>query len=220
MKKLFVSLPMAGLPVETIRKRQLYYKRLTELYLGEEVELIDTIANTHDYRDRLGCLGESICKMSNADIVFLAKEWQYSNGCQVEEKAASLYGIEIYTEESILSSLCSNYLKDVILKHDSYEDIDNYIWDIALRNNTLWIPVSEQLPDKDGSYLVTYTPGLITKLYFSKCLSDVDAYDFPVEEGYKRPGWYEYDSEYGHYEYENVTAWMELPRPYLAEVEE
>lgn len=217
MKKLFVSLPMAGLPVETIRKRQYYYKRLTELYLDEEVELIDTIENSHDERDRIGCLGESISKMSKADIIFLAKGWEKSNGCQVEEKVASLYGLYILTESKILIE-CKKYpVKNIIFEYSNYEQIDAVDWEEETKksdyknDNNCWIPAST-LPKKDGSYLVTRTYGPVDIVCFDRCLSKVDDDIFPEDEGYRRPGWYV--DAVCEYEIKDVVAWMELPKAY------
>lgn len=222
MKKLFVSLPMAGLPVETIRKRQYYYKRLTELYLDEEVELIDTIVNTHDERDRIGCLGESISKMSKADIIFLAKGWQYSNGCQVEEKVASVYGLYILTEAKILVEGKNWPVKNIIFEHPNYEQIDAVDWEAETKksnyknDNNCWIPAST-LPKKDGSYLVTRSYGVVETVYFDRCLSEVNEYDFPEEEEeYRRSGWYDMDDGCA-YEVDDVVAWMELPKAYKKE---
>ena len=46
---------------------------------------------------------------------------------------------------------------------------------------------------------------------FTKNLNKVDRYDFPGKE-YKRPGWFDYDGEYGYYETgEDITHWMPLP---------
>lgn len=218
MKKLFVSLPMTGLPVETIRKRQYYYKRLTELYLDEEVELIDTIENSHDERDRIGCLGESISKMSKADIIFLGKGWRYSNGCQVEEKVASVYGLYILTESKILIE-CKKYpVKNIIFEHPNYEQIDAVDWEEEIKksdyknDNNCWIPAST-LPKKDGSYLVTRTGGIVDVIGFDRCLSKIDKFIFPEKEGFKRPGWYE-DTYSWIYEVDDVVAWMEVPNAY------
>lgn len=218
MKKLFVSLPMAGLPVETIRKRQYYYKRLTELYLDEEVELIDTIVNSHDERDRIGCLGESISKMSKADIIFLGKGWKYSNGCQVEEKVASVYGLYILTESKILIE-CKKYpVKNIIFEHPNYEQIDAVDWEEEIKksdyknDNNCWISASI-LPKKDGSYLVTRTGGYLDLVYFDRCLSKVDNFFFSEKNSYRRPGWYKvrYNMPY---EITDVVAWTEVPNAY------
>lgn len=76
-----------------------------------------------------------------------------------------------------------------------------------------WISVKDKLPNKNGKYLCCY------RLYafgsksigiysFAKNLRKVDKYDFKSE---NRAGWYDYDSEWGYYERNNVTHWMPLP---------
>lgn len=81
-----------------------------------------------------------------------------------------------------------------------------------------WIPVSERLPS-DGKYLVTRGDvigrPMIGMRYFSKDLSKVDEFEFVDKKGIS--GWCEYDSEYGWYIDDKVTAWMPLPEPYKAE---
>ena len=85
-------------------------------------------------------------------------------------------------------------------------------------NQKKWIPVSERLPS-DGKYLVTRGDvigrPMIGMRYFSKDLSKVDEFDFVDKKGIS--GWCEYDSEYGWYIDDKVTAWMPLPEPYKAE---
>lgn len=79
-----------------------------------------------------------------------------------------------------------------------------------------WIPVTEQLPDKDGLYLVSF-PSLFGERRcigiesFSHDLESVDRYGF---KGRKRAGWYSYDDECGYLERDNVVAWMLVPEPY------
>lgn len=79
-----------------------------------------------------------------------------------------------------------------------------------------WISCKDRLPKKNGDYLVTISSHndsyvRIDILSFAKNLYKVDWYDFA---GKKRPGWYDYDSEYGFIEYSEVIAWQELPEPY------
>ena len=85
-----------------------------------------------------------------------------------------------------------------------------------------WIPVSERLPEKRGDYLVTQKATFTDYVYISVAgyalnLHDVDEYDFADK---KRPGWYEYDSEWGYHELDDVLAWMPLPEPYKTESED
>lgn len=88
-----------------------------------------------------------------------------------------------------------------------------------------WVPVTEKLPVRPSSmsdefmYLVTIktnNPALgniVRQCHFSNNLSLVDKYDFPKKR-YNRPGWYNYDGEYGFYEVTKVIAWMKEPEPY------
>ena len=65
-----------------------------------------------------------------------------------------------------------------------------------------WIPVTERLPDEDGSYLVTTTTGMITtaRFYISKY--------FPATKCMP-----EFTSQAKWQSNRNVTYWMPLPEP-------
>ena len=93
---------------------------------------------------------------------------------------------------------------------------------IKALEQTRWIPVSERLPEKKGDYLVTQKATFTDYVYISVVgyalnLYDVDEYDFADK---KRSGWYEYDSEWGYRELDDVIAWMPLVEPYKAESED
>lgn len=81
-----------------------------------------------------------------------------------------------------------------------------------------WIPCSQRPPEEDGEYIVTLRwdnyPNSVETLHFTNDLSSVDRVGYAGE---KRPGWYEYDSDYGCYEIDNVIAWMPRPEPYVSE---
>lgn len=76
-----------------------------------------------------------------------------------------------------------------------------------------WIPVTERLPEKDGSYLVSrkHKSGFRTQdvIKFAQNGDLIDPYDLHGEKNV----WYYYDSEYGHIPARNVTHWMPLPEP-------
>lgn len=78
---------------------------------------------------------------------------------------------------------------------------------------TSWINVKDRFPNKNGSYLVVYNVfqryTLMDVKRFAKDLYSVDKYAFPNEH---RPGWYEYDNEYGYIERNDITHWMPLPK--------
>lgn len=84
--------------------------------------------------------------------------------------------------------------------------------------NNDWISVKDGLPKKDGRYLCTIyhkysNLSFINVVNFANNLRDVDEFEF-YNYTYNRSGWYDYDSEYGNYEVEDVVAWMELPKAY------
>ena len=80
-----------------------------------------------------------------------------------------------------------------------------------------WIPISERLPKKNGRYLTIHllmtTPPQpwIEVLWFAKNLYKEDKYDFADQKG--NAGFYNYDSEYGHYVVDGISHWMPLPDP-------
>ena len=79
-----------------------------------------------------------------------------------------------------------------------------------------WIPVTERLPDKEGSYLCT-VQGYVGKATYLR-IADFhpDIYvEYDIEE--HKPGFIDYDSEYGFYEVTKVLAWMPLPKPWEGE---
>lgn len=76
-----------------------------------------------------------------------------------------------------------------------------------------WIKCSDRIPEKSGKYLVyLQTPHLkyCLVLGFAKDLYKIDEFNFAHEH---RPGWFDYDSEYGCYERHYITHWAELPDP-------
>lgn len=93
--------------------------------------------------------------------------------------------------------------------NDIRENLDN------IPTEPVWVPCNERPPEEDGKYLVTLHwgnyPNSVETLHFTNDLSSVDRVGYAGE---KRPGWYEYDSDYGCYEIDNVIAWMPRPEPY------
>lgn len=79
-----------------------------------------------------------------------------------------------------------------------------------------WIPISEKLPNKNGTYLVTienYIGRHIEVLDYANDLYNIDGFDFHDKKGVA--GWYVFDGEWGCFiDVDNVVAWMPLPKPY------
>ena len=97
MKKLFISLPMAGKSKDEIRKRMAEYKENAEYLMGEELELIDSFIEENipnSIKDvGVWCLGRSIAMMADADVVYFGRGWRSARGCLVEYEAAYRYKI-------------------------------------------------------------------------------------------------------------------------------
>lgn len=97
MKKLFISLPMAGRSEEEIRNKMAEYKKNAEYLMGEELELIDSFIEENipnSVKDfGVWCLGKSIMMMANADVVYFGRGWRSARGCIVEYEAAYRYKI-------------------------------------------------------------------------------------------------------------------------------
>ena len=100
LKHLFISMPMNGLPEETILKNQLMYRKRVESFTGEEFYLIDNV-NKHikgdpkDLRTRLKYLADSLSIMADADLVYFAPGWEDAKGCKIEYECAKAYGIKM-----------------------------------------------------------------------------------------------------------------------------
>lgn len=74
-----------------------------------------------------------------------------------------------------------------------------------------WTQTSHKLPRISGRYLVIrliFKHLSVDTMYFASDLSDLDQYSFKYK---KRPGFYDFDSEYGYYEVDKVIAWGEIP---------
>lgn len=74
-----------------------------------------------------------------------------------------------------------------------------------------WIDVKERLPEENGRYLCVldiWGTKHINALNFALNLQEFDELDF---KGVTCAGFYDYDSEYGYFQRNNVTHWMPLP---------
>ena len=95
MKKLFISQPMNGLSNEAIETRRNEIIEAVKEDYGD-IEVIDSFFKgaPHDAKP-LWFLGESLKKLSEADIVFFEDGWENARGCKIEHECASAYGLSI-----------------------------------------------------------------------------------------------------------------------------
>lgn len=103
MKKIFISLPMAGKTPDEITEEQLTLYRETCEFFGTDFELIMSLLDETDIpedipADKQGpwMLGMSIALMAEADLVVFAKGWRKARGCRIEHKVCETYGISIF----------------------------------------------------------------------------------------------------------------------------
>lgn len=108
MVKLFVSQPMTGLSddeimmarASAIRSAEYKIRGKTNIFTPQKVlVVIDSFfQDAPTDAKHLWYLGESLKKLSEADVVIFAKNWQKSRGCKIEHEAAVNYGIEVMYE--------------------------------------------------------------------------------------------------------------------------
>ena len=100
-------------------------------------------------------------------------------------------------------------------KQDAEEIAFDFDRAIEALEKQMWIPCSERLPEKNGDYLCCSSGMAIITCGFANDIYKVDEWDFCDYKGKsKKRGFYDYDSEYGYYEVDDVVAWMPLPEPY------
>lgn len=88
--KVFISQGMKGKTTEQIKaERQELIKRLHEIIT--DVDVIDSLIPDGDKKDPVYCLGTSIQKLSEADIVVFAQDWYRFRGCKIEMTVAVEY---------------------------------------------------------------------------------------------------------------------------------
>ena len=99
MKKLFVSLPMKGRSDEEIKASTLKMKSVAEAFEGCELELIDSFVEEdapEGVHPGIWYLGESIKRLSQADVyIGIEDDWPW-NGCHIENETANRYDIKVY----------------------------------------------------------------------------------------------------------------------------
>lgn len=100
MVKVFISQPMVDKTNQQIEEeRAEAIKKIKELYLGTDVEIIDSFFKDapHDARP-LWFLGKSLQLLSTADAAYFVKGWEQYRGCRIENECARQYGIKTFEE--------------------------------------------------------------------------------------------------------------------------
>lgn len=128
-----------------------------------------------------------------------------------------------YVSKEHLSILCNTFssehrLKAILNKLGEYEDAERQGLPLHLpckevnRMDNKWIPVSERLPEKYGTYLVAWKPCGMSEGYIIKKCGKLHYYEMLEYDPYDEALWIE-TIEQAEGEYV-ILAWMPLPEPY------
>lgn len=101
--KVYISIPITGHDYETQKaKAEKYARHIYELghtpvnpFNTEAPEFIIETATQKESNAYF--MGEDIKALLNSDAIYLAKGWEDSKGCNLENAAAKIYGLNVYT---------------------------------------------------------------------------------------------------------------------------
>lgn len=143
-KKVFISIPMNGLEETDIRSEiDNVFKVICEEYaqFGIDCELIDSFITDKPDPDilqpRVWYLGNSIKKLSEADLAVFHPGWRNAPGCIIEHMVCALYDIP-YVDIS-MPDVFEDEISDVV---DNTHD-----WDVAGEVNA---EMSKQVAEAEG----------------------------------------------------------------------
>lgn len=95
MTKIFISQPMADRDINDVEyERNELRKKILKKY--KDAVIVNSFFLSYldgDCVNPLRALGESIVKLSEADIIVFADGWENSRGCRIEHRCATDYGI-------------------------------------------------------------------------------------------------------------------------------
>lgn len=120
MRKLFISVPMKGRTEDEIKASISKMKQIAEVFEGEELELIDSYIEHKppaNNNKAIWYLGESLKKLSEADVFITIDDMWNWNGCCVENEVASRYGIKRYVAPAEI--VIPNYAKIMRDRHEA-----------------------------------------------------------------------------------------------------
>ena len=93
MINLFISMPMRGKTHKEIAKTR--YRAIARVKLKfphEDITVINPLPFTSGKRHLpVCCLADSLKRMTTADVIFFAKDWEIARGCRVEHFVACHY---------------------------------------------------------------------------------------------------------------------------------
>ncbi len=97
--KIYISLPISGHDrTEQVAKARKFADAIDSIG-HDAVNPFDLPSAPTYYNEReqyAFCMGEDMKELLTCDAAYFAKGWRDSKGCQLEHKAAELYGLQIY----------------------------------------------------------------------------------------------------------------------------
>lgn len=100
-KRTYISLPISGRPMSAVRANiERVSKTLKSVGLIPVSPLSDEI-NPDPKADYATFMGNDIRALLNCGAIYMVRGWRDSRGCQLEYKAARIYGLDILVENSV-----------------------------------------------------------------------------------------------------------------------
>ena len=96
MPKVFISQPMGGLTSEEIASARNEAVFILDHLYEDGYEIIDSNIIVQDCESKSSAwyLGQSIVRLSEADVAIFCKGWQSARGCWLEHEVCIRYGIK------------------------------------------------------------------------------------------------------------------------------
>ena len=89
----FISQPMNGKKTEEIEYEREQFVKDLKKYLGEDINILDTIFHFAEDVPSLVYLGRSLEVLAKADLAVFMDGWENARGCKIEHHAAKDYDI-------------------------------------------------------------------------------------------------------------------------------
>lgn len=102
--KIYISLPISGLPIDDVRENAKQAKELLESAGYEAITPFDIVEwdRIHplmsDEQKYAHCMGKDIEALMMCDAIYVCNGWENSKGCTAEVLVAETYGKEIIYE--------------------------------------------------------------------------------------------------------------------------
>ena len=133
MKRVYISIPITGLPIEKVKMRADHIKAMLQTPQLQVITPFDVVdldkVDIPENEQYAYCMGEDIKALLMCDTVYFCNGWENSQGCRAEFNIAQIYGKRILFESKICATDCETPLKqcyeivmlgdDISLSHES-----------------------------------------------------------------------------------------------------